>query len=133
MSEADERVVLDASAVLALLRREPGAEVVRTFLHRGVLGAVNLAEVLTKLEDDGMPAASAMRSAGLLLLPILPFTQRLAQRAAALRVLTRRAGLSLGDRACLALAADFGAPALTSDRRWTQIAEAVGVQVQLIR
>ena len=60
-------------------------------------------------------------------------TESQAQRSAELRLATRTAGLSLGDRACLALAAELGAPALTADRSWTGIAEAAGVAVQVVR
>ena len=126
-------LVLDASAVLALLFKERGAEVVRAHLRTGVIGAANLAEVLAKLSDHGMPADQAARAVAILGLEVVPMTEAQAQRSAELRPATRAAGLSLGDRACLALAAELSAPALTADRGWDALAAAVGVAVQVIR
>lgn len=126
-------MVLDASAVLALLFEETGAEVVRAQLRTGVIGAANLAEVLAKLSDHGLPAVEAVRAVAILGLEIAPMTEAQAQRSAELRPLTRGAGLSLGDRTCLALAAELGAPAVTADRSWDAVAGAAGVSVQLIR
>ena len=126
-------VVLDASAVLALLFEEPGAEVVRAQLRTGVIGAANLAEVLAKLSDHGLPAVEAVRAVTILGLEVAPMTAAQAGRSAELRSLTRSVGLSLGDRACLALAAELGALALTADRIWDAVAVAAGVSVQVIR
>ena len=126
-------VVLDASAVLALLFEETGAEVVRAHLRTGVIGAANLAEVLAKLSDHGLPAMEAVRAVAILGLEVAPMTEAQAQRSAELRPLTRGAGLSLGDRACLALAAELGAPAVTADRSWDAVAGPAGVSVQVIR
>lgn len=126
-------VVIDASAVLALLFGERGAEVVRAHLRTGVIGAANLAEVLAKLSDHGMPAEQAARAVAILGLEVAPMTEAQARRSAALRSATRAAGLSLGDRACLALAAELGVPALTADRGWDAVAGAAGVAVQVIR
>lgn len=106
---------------------------VRMHSTDGVLGAVNLTEVLTRLEDLGVDTDGAITSVATLRLRIMTFTEALAQRAATLRPLTRSAGLSLGDRACLALAAEMGVTALTADRRWAQFADTIGVRVQLIR
>ena len=125
--------VLDASAVLALLFQEPGAEVVRAHLRTGVIGAANLAEVLAKLSDHGLPAQEAARAVAILGLEVAPMTEGQAQRSAVLRPATRTAGLSLGDRACLALAVELGAPALTAERSWAGIAEAAGVAVRVVR
>ncbi len=132
-SASNGPVVLDASAVLALLFKEKGAEVVRAQLRTGVIGAANLAEVLAKLSDHGLPALEAVRAVAILGLEVAPMTEAQAQRSAELRPLTRGAGLSLGDRACLALAAELGAPAVTADRSWDAVAGASGVSVQVIR
>ena len=126
-------VVLDASAVLALLFEESGAEVVRAQLRTGVIGAANLAEVLAKLSDHGLPAVEAARAVTILGLEVAPMTEAQAGRSAELRPLTRAVGLSLGDRACLALAAELGALVLTADRSWDAVAGAAGVSVQVIR
>jgi len=125
--------VLDASAVLALLFEEPGAEMVRAHVRAGVIGAANLAEVLAKLSDHGVPAHEAARAVAILGLEVAPMTEAQAQRSAEMRPTTRAAGLSLGDRACLALAVELGAAALTADRSWAAVAGATGVVVQVIR
>lgn len=85
-------VVLDASAVLALLFEEPGAEVVRAQLRTGVIGAANLAEVLAKLSDHGLPAMEAVRAVTILGLEVAPMTAAQAGRSAELRFLTRSVG-----------------------------------------
>jgi ribonuclease VapC len=123
--------VLDASAVLALLFEETGAETVRAQLRTGVIGAANLAEVLAKLSDHGLPTLEAIRAVAILGLEVAPMTEAQAQRSAELRPLTRGAGLSLGDRACLALAAELSAPAVTADRSWDAVAGATRVSVQV--
>jgi PIN domain nuclease of toxin-antitoxin system len=116
--------VLDASALLALLKGEPGAERVAEALERGAyLSAVNLAEVLSKLADWGEDPAEAqarMAQVGLLgaAVEVLPFTGEDALEVARLRALTRAHGLSFGDRACLALARRLGLPALTMEGAW---------------
>ena len=126
-------MVLDASAVLALLFDEPGAEIVRTNLRAGVIGAANLAEVLAKLSDHGLPAPEAARAVAILGLEVAPMTEAQAQRSAGMRPATRAAKLSLGDRVCLALAAELGVSALTADRGWVAIAGVAGVRIQVIR
>ena len=98
-----------------------------------MIGAANLAEVLAKLSDHGLPALEAVRAVAILGLEVAPMTEAQAQRSAELRPLTRGAGLSLGDRACLALAAELGAPAVTADRGWGAVAGPAGVSVQVIR
>ena len=126
-------VVLDASAVLALLFDEPGAAKVRERIHGGLLGTTNLAEITAKLTDKGVPADEAARAVTLLGVEVVPFTEAHAHASSLMRPTTRAAGLSLGDRACLALAITRSLPALTAERRWPEIAEAVGVRVEVIR
>jgi ribonuclease VapC len=123
--------VLDASAILADIFDEPGAEVVRAALADGRLSAVNLAEVVTKLLDEGLPADEVDFLARRLTCAIEPADRDRAVRAALLHQRTRRAGISLGDRFCLALAQEIGAPVLTADRRWNELD--LGVEVRLIR
>jgi ribonuclease VapC len=116
--------VLDASALLAYLRDEPGAEVVSEAIAGGAaVSAVNLAEVLSRVADRGRdPAALVVRMTerGLLggAIAVESFTTADAVETARLRPLTRKAGLSLGDRACLTLARRLEAPALTADLAW---------------
>jgi PIN domain nuclease of toxin-antitoxin system len=124
-------IVLDASAVLAFLHRESGREIVEEYAGGARLSAVNLAEVRYNLADDGMSEENIDRSVGLLRMEVIPFDEDLAQRGSRLRRTTRHLGLSLGDRACLALAKRLGLPVLTADRSWAKLD--IGVEVRLIR
>ena len=114
-------VVLDASALLALVHGEEGAEVVGASIPGAQISAVNLAEVVGKLADVGMPAAEIHVALAGLGLRVVDFDETLAFAAGLLRPVTRSAGLSLGDRACLALAAATKLPALTADRSWAEV------------
>lgn len=125
--------VLDASALLACLEGEPGSDRVLAVLASGsaVMSAVNLAEVLSKLSDRGVPEDEQRRIRANLDLEVRAFDEDFAWTSAGLRPVTRVQGLSTGDRACLALALNVGLPALTADRAWAQVS--VGVEVHLIR
>lgn len=124
-------VVLDASAVLALLKREPGAERVRAVLDRAILGAVNVAEVQSKLVDLGLSRDAAEARIRFLGCNILAFSEKQAIEAGSLVTQTRSLGLSLGDRACLALAIDRKATVYTTDRAWKNLS--LGVEIEVIR
>ena len=127
MSEA----VLDASAVLALINEEPGAEVVDALLDDAVISAVNLSEVIAVLVDAGFELDRASGRIGALGLGVIAFDEPQALRAGALRTATRRAGLSFGDRACLGLAEALAVPVVTADRRWATLG--LASEIQLIR
>jgi ribonuclease VapC len=129
----NETVVLDASAMLALMDAEPGQEAVAAVLPGALLSSVNLAEVVSKLAERGMPAAQAQADALALGIDVVTFDGELALDAGALRPLTRAAGLSLGDRCCLALARSRRAAVLTTETRWESIADVVDVKIQNIR
>jgi PIN domain nuclease of toxin-antitoxin system len=123
--------VLDASAVLALLASEPGTEQVQKSLGSAVMSAVNLAEVLAKLGDRGVSEAEQRLIRMSLDIEVRSFDEASAWRASRLRGATKSQGLSIGDRACLALALDEGLPALTTDRAWSKLD--VGVEVRTLR
>jgi ribonuclease VapC len=120
-------VVLDASALLAYIHGERGAsEVQKAFDSEAAISAVNWAEVLSKLADVGLnPATTSkrMRDQAVIgsALSVWPFDERLALDVAALRDQTRPYGLSLGDRACLALGSFLKVPILTADRKWAEL------------
>ncbi|MFI5270175.1 MAG: type II toxin-antitoxin system VapC family toxin [Chloroflexota bacterium] len=118
---------LDASALLAFQRQEPGAEVVAGLLDRAAISTVNLSEVVAKLADVGAPLPDDFAATARL--TVVPFSHEHAYRAGRLRPQTKPYGLSLGDRACLALAQQLGVPAVTAERLWQQLP----VAVQLIR
>lgn len=110
--------VLDASAVIAYLYDEIGAEKVEPFLEIGVIGRVNCAEVLTKLVFDGLTIDEAKATFDKLNLQVIEFDEKQMLKAADLRLHTKNMGLSLGDRCCLALAILNEATAITADRVW---------------
>ena len=145
--------VLDASAFLAYLRDEPGALVVENALtQRACISVFNWAEVLSKVADVGAQSLSGgslrselckredpealalhLKNEGLLgnSLEIIPLTEEDALVVAQLRPLTKTSGLSLGERACLALGKRLRLPVFTADRTWASLN--LAVQVQLIR
>ncbi len=124
--------VLDASAVLALLSREKGWEEVEQAIAIGAaISTVNVAEVVSKLSDTGMPETAIGQVLDLLGLEIVDFNRSLAHNTGMLRPHTKHRGLSLGDRACLALAGTRNLPALTTDRAWEHLQ--LDVTIQLIR
>lgn len=127
-------VILDASAVLALLADEPGAEAVEAALAEvASISAVNLAEVVSILSDRGMPTGEIAMAIAALGLGVEPFGEVDAYEAGALRAATKSLGLSLGDRACLALARGSGGRVLTADRSWSNLPAEVRVEVVQIR
>ncbi|MGH9657267.1 MAG: type II toxin-antitoxin system VapC family toxin [Bryobacteraceae bacterium] len=123
--------VLDASVVLALVNREAGYQRMTEFLLTGAISSVNLSEVAAKLCERGLSDAVVQRDLSSLGLEVVEFDAALAFRAAALRPLTRKAGLSLADRACLATAAALDRPALTLDRTWSRVP--AGVEIRMLR
>lgn len=124
-----EKVVLDASAVLAFLQDEQGCEKVDAVLTegRGLMSAVNYAEVVGKLLGVGMAEAAATEALGLLDLAIEPLDDKQAWQTGVLRLATKEFGLSLGDRACLALAYLKQLPVLTADKHWEKLTLAIKI------
>lgn len=123
--------VLDASAVLAMIKAEPGWDKVASALPGAAMSSVNAAEVFAKLADWQVPREDRDKYHAILEATLVPFDGDLALRSAGLRPLTRSSGLSLGDRACLALAQKLGIPALTADRAWAGVN--CGVTIEVIR
>ena len=126
------KVVLDASALLAILNQEPGSEkLTDELLSNAVASTVNLAEVQTKLVSLGADPDRSWKLAMTLVSEAVPFTSEQAKIAGDLVHLTRSGGLSLGDRACLALATHLDAPAYTTDRAWKRLK--LGIPIHLLR
>lgn len=124
--------VLDASALMALFHQEPGSDKVEQAIEDGAaISTVNLSEVASKLNELGTPEKLIQTVINVLELNIVDFNTELAYKAGLLRPLTKHAGLSLGDRACLALAQNLNLPALTADRAWETLS--IGIKVQVIR
>ncbi len=124
-------VVLDASALLAASLGEPGYERVAAIISRACISAVNLAEVLARLQRDGVDLDIYLAELGQTGVEVVPFDHEQALLTAQLLPSTRAHGLSLGDRACLALAQSRSVPALTADRSWAGVE--IGTQIELIR
>jgi PIN domain nuclease of toxin-antitoxin system len=126
--------VLDSSALLAILHQEPGAEIFTEqfdLLERAVMSAVNVVEVYGKLVGRGIGSAEAWEAVIAPIPEIMDFDTEQAKIAGGLLPQVRRLGLSLGDRACLALGIALQAPVYTADRAWKSVR--VGVSVHVIR
>lgn len=124
--------VLDASALLVLIKGEPGGDKVLAALKEGAaISAINFSEVIARLNESSMPEEAIHEALDFLELDIVGFDTQNAYQAGMLRLVTKRAGLSFGDRACLALAQQLNLPAITADRVWEGLVP--DVVVQLIR
>jgi ribonuclease VapC len=124
-------VVLDASAILAQLQGEPGGEQVMDHMPDAYLSAVNLAEVAQKLVNDGATDQGVRETLDDLPCAVVDLDRAMAIRVGLLRRRTRERGLSIGDRACIALAERLGLSVVTADRAWAELD--LGVEVVLIR
>jgi ribonuclease VapC len=123
--------VLDASALIAFILNEPGADKVAAVLAGSCISAVNLEETLSKMIQYGKQLEAVSYQIERLRIPVVPFDGEHARIASSLWKITRPFGLSLGDRACLSLAMKLAVPALTTEGVWSKID--VGVRVEKIR
>jgi PIN domain nuclease of toxin-antitoxin system len=124
--------VLDASALIALLNQEPGADqLTPDILINAVSSTVNVAEVHGKLVERGLPPDKAWQASINSISEAVPFTAEHAKIAGGLMAQTRQFGLSLGDRACLALALQMKAPVYTADRSWKNLK--LNLRIHVIR
>ena len=124
-------VVFDSSALLAITFGEEGAPVALGAAGDAIMSAVNVTEVITRLIERGASREQARERLEGYGLAIRPFDESLAVEAGFLRTATRQYGLSLGDRACLALAMRERVPVVTADRSWANLD--LGIDVQVIR
>jgi ribonuclease VapC len=125
-------IVFDASAILALLRDEPGADVVAQYIGDGLISAVNFQEVIKGLLRREVPNDAALAMLDALHLDVRPHGRDDAVAAANLYPATKAFGSGLGDRTCMALAIAEGLPVLTADREWARI-EIPGLKLMLAR
>lgn len=125
-------MVMDASAILCLLNGEKGADQVAAALPGSVIGATNYAEVITKLRDSGMTKEDADEALGAFDLDVRSLSRGQAAQTGHLRSETKEAGLSLGGRACLALALDLNGTAVTCDKDWKK-SKIAGLKIQVVR
>jgi len=124
-------IALDASALLAFLFREAGHEQVGALIDDACLSAVNLSEVIARFVRDGHDASTVLHRMASTSIEIVPFAAADAALAASLVPATRPLGLSLGDRACLALALSRRIPAVTADRTWVRLR--IGLDIRVVR
>jgi PIN domain nuclease of toxin-antitoxin system len=125
------RIVLDASALLALINQEAGSERVAAVLSTACMSSVNVVEVVSKLMDKGFNELEIREIFEALKLLIIPFDEEQGFIAGLLRTDTKSLGLSLGDRACLSLAIQQKLSVLTADRVWAGLQ--LGLNIQMIR
>jgi ribonuclease VapC len=125
------KTVLDASALLAFINREPGADRVTAVLGEAMISTVNFCEVVTKLALRNQSPQHVLGELTEDELQVVSFDRVLAEDAGLLASATRGQGLSLGDRACLALARRENAVALTADNAWRHVQ--LGIEIQFIR
>jgi PIN domain nuclease of toxin-antitoxin system len=124
-------VVLDSSAILAVINRETGADKVVDIAEGAVVSTLIIAEVVTWLAVRDTPVDQIRNTVEHFKLEIVPFDHARAYAAGLLVSKTRKRGLSLADRACLALAIELGCPVITADRPWRDVD--LGVEIRLIR
>jgi ribonuclease VapC len=125
-------VVLDASAILAIVNAEPGADIVRASLAGAIMSAVNYSEVLKKTIERGGTGEAAASFVRGLSVAVIPFDEALAALSADLYPQTKQHGLSLADRACLALGIQRGATVFTADSNWKRLS-LPSLKVKVIR
>jgi ribonuclease VapC len=124
--------ILDASALLTLLNEEPGSGHVAEAIEQGaIMGAVNMSEVVSKLSELGVPGEAIHEILDNLGITIVDFDRSLAYNAGLLRLRTKKAGLSFGDRACLSVAERLQKPCLTADKAWAGLE--LPIEIKLIR
>ena len=124
--------VIDSSAILAFLNREPGQNRVREILSEGaVISTVNQSEIVSKLLESGVPEIEISLIFSYLDLKVFNFDEQSAWLAARLRSTTKTRGLSLGDRACLGLAQQLQLPVATVNKIWAKLT--IGIEIEVIR
>ena len=126
--------VLDSSALLALIHHEQGYERVAEAVRAGaVMSAVNISEVVAKMADSGLPETAIRDALGVFDLECAAFDEAAGFSAGLLRPASRAAGLSLGDRACVALGRERNLPVLTANRAWSGLDLGPGIEIVLLR
>lgn len=124
-------IVFDSSVLIALFKQEPGCEIAENSLNDALISTVNLAEVASYMARNSVPAETIQEALAAFPIEIVPFETEQALIAGCLYPSCKRLGLSLGDRACLALAKSHHLPVLTADRIWSNLD--LGITIQTIR
>lgn len=126
------KTVFDTSAFLAIINGEPGSEIAQQHISNACMCTINIAEVVTYLVRNGYTDDPNLQRIVNLIKPVL-LDEYIAIAAGKMVAVTKNFGLSLGDRACLATAQSLKLPVYTADKKWSEIAEQIGVQVIQIR
>ena len=126
------KFILDASALLALLKNEPGADKVEPLLGQIVMSSINVSETASILLESEMTAQEVQECLLPLISDIVPFDEEQAFKTAELRKHTKNHGLSLGDRACISLGIKMGLPVYTADKVWKKL-QLDNLEIELIR
>ena len=124
-------IVFDSSVVIAMLKQEEGFDLAENSLNDALISTVNLAEVATYLARNGVPNNTVQEVLASFPIQVIPFEKSLAIQAGCLYSSCKHLGLSLGDRACLALAMNRELPVLTADKVWAELD--LGISIQLLR
>lgn len=127
-----KNVVLDASALLALMQEEKGSEYVEKHLSNAIMSSVNFSEIISVLINTGIKEEDALTHTSALITEIIPFDSEQAYQVACLRSATKKYGLSLGDRACIALGQRYKTTVLTADKIWEKL-QLSDVSIHVIR
>jgi len=128
----NNNIILDSSAFFALLKNEPGAEIVESLLGNITMSSINISEVATILLDSEMTLQECQDTILPFISTIIPYDEELAFLAADLRKKTKAYGLSLGDRACITLGQKMKLPIYTADKIWKQL-QLENADIKLIR
>ncbi|WP_032138870.1 type II toxin-antitoxin system VapC family toxin [Rickettsia tamurae] len=126
------RVVLDTSALLALLQNEPGSTIVKPLIQFSCMSTVNITEVLTSLQRMKITMDTAYTLVTEIIPSIIPFDLEQAAHTAQLQPYTQPKGLSLGDRACITLGIKLQVPIYTVDKIWAEL-KLNNADIKLIR
>ena len=132
MLNMNNRVILDASALLALIQEETGAEIIKPLLKFSVMSVVNVTETLSVLQKTNISAEEGLTLITDIITTIVPFDLEQAERVAKLHPLVQPQGLSLADRACIALGIKLQIPIYTADRIWSDL-QIDNANIKLIR
>ena len=129
----NNKYLLGASAILALLQKEQGSEMVTQCIPFSAISSVNLAEVASVLNKLGMPESEIHELFNAMDIEVLAFEEITAIATGGMRSITQKKGLSLGDRACLATAKQHKRIVLTADKVWQEFQQGIGVEINFIR
>lgn len=128
----NNRVILDASALLALIQEETGAEIIKPLLKFSVMSAVNVTETLSVLQRTNISPEEGLTLITDIVTTIVPFDLEQAEQVAKLHPLVQPQGLSLAGRACIGLGIKLQIPIYTADRIWDEL-KLDNIDIRLIR